>query len=199
MEIPDLPNVPIDLDDKAKRFLQSLDDRISWINAARVEGSLLTVLGQKQTSLSARFVKITQDRYSGKVVETSGRYHAQDILSGLVHLFSFGLYYLTPCSRRERQYAKDYKSKVEQYRAENLWDIQKKVKDIRVYQGTIDELQIELGKSLKRVETRNPETFLKAKDTFWLRVHAYLLGADAVVHYQPGSSIGTPVKYINQK
>ena len=66
-------------------------------------------------------------------------------------------------------------------------ELTENIKDVRVYQGSLENVE--------RVDTGNPETFIRASDTFGLRVKAYLLGADAVVEYQPGSSIGTPVKF----
>ena len=42
-------------------------------------------------------------------------------------------------------------------------------------------------------------TFMQQADDFWLRVDAFCLGADAVVHYQPGSAIGTPVKFVKNE
>jgi len=81
----------------------------------------------------------------------------------------------------------EYRRKRDEFEKANLADLEKAVKDIKVYQGTIE--------GVERIDTGKPETFIKAKDTFWLRVKAYNLGADAVINYQPGSSIGTPVKY----
>jgi len=56
-----------------------------------------------------------------------------------------------------------------------------------------------LGFALERVDTKDPKTYIAAEDTFYLRVKAHLMGADAIVHYQPGSAIGTPVKYAKNK
>ena len=100
-----------------------------------------------------------------------------------------------PGIRRRKKLKIEYDYKIFHFEEKNLDDIKEKIKDIKVYQGTVEEVSKELGRPLKRIETNAPETFIKANDTFWLRVKAYLLGANAIIHYQPGSSIGTPVKY----
>jgi len=82
-----------------------------------------------------------------------------------------------------------YSMKINEFQKANLADLEKAVKDIKVYQGTIEGAELEL------IDTGKPETFIRARDTFWLRAKAYALGADAVINYQSGSSIGTPVKY----
>jgi len=86
--------------------------------------------------------------------------------------------------------------RIETYIQRNLKNAERKIEHIKLYQGSIEEIQKDLGRSVKRLETGKPETFLKEDDTFMLRVRSYLMGADAIVHYQPGSSIGTPVKFV---
>jgi len=71
---------------------------------------------------------------------------------------------------------------------------------IKVYQGSIGEASNELDRPLERVDTGKPETFIRHGDRspnalLFLRAHTALLGGNAVVHYQPGSAIGTPVRY----
>ena len=74
-----------------------------------------------------------------------------------------------------------------------------KADKIPVYQGSIDEVAAELGAKVQRVDTRSPIKHIQAEDNFELRVNSYLEGANAVVHYQPGSSIGTPVKVTKRR
>jgi len=72
-----------------------------------------------------------------------------------------------------------------------------------VYQGSIDEVSKDLGKKLARVDTGKPETFIRIPSTeninLKLRLRAKELGADAIVHYQPISAIGTPVRFVDAK
>ena len=103
---------------------------------------------------------------------------------------------------------KAYKQNVETFRKDNMYELEQKIKDITVHQGTIEEVSNGLGVSLEMVETGKPEKFIEAEDLFLLRVKAYLLNANMIVHYQPttnvtdyllGSSfeesvIGTPVR-----
>ena len=59
-----------------------------------------------------------------------------------------------------------------------------------MYQGIVE--------GTERVDTGSSNQFIKAENLRDLRIRALELGADAIVHYQPGSAIGTPVKYIRK-
>jgi len=200
MAIPSLPNVPIDMDAETRNFLESLEGKLDEIDVARVEGEDLYVLGLKKEfyDLILWDFEIVMDRVSGQVRETSFK-KLESIDTVFARAFSFGLYELSSNIRQRKIQTKEYERKVAQYKIANLNDIKEKVKDVRIYQGNFDEVQRELGRSLERVDTGKPETFLEAHGPLWLRVEAYLHGADAIIHYQPGSSIGTPVRYTDKK
>ncbi len=77
---------------------------------------------------------------------------------------------------------------------------------IRLYQGSIDEVERDLNMRLKRIDTQTPETFLRERSHLWLRVKAAEFGANAVVHYRTQRDstthgdyltfhVGTPVKF----
>ena len=86
---------------------------------------------------------------------------------------------------------------------ENDKEIKEKIKDIKIYQGDIKRAEKELG-SLKEVDTGSAETFLRESlaygvgqpRTYFLRIRAYQLGADAIIHYaeERNSCMGTPVE-----
>lgn len=196
MKIPDLPNVPIDMDEQTKSFVESLEDKIGYIDVVRVEEDNINVLG-KDSYYGHRYYEVLQNRTSGEISETSFK-DSYSLDVGVPMVLSFGIYSFAPHIRKREKQKREHEQKVEQFREANLNDIREKIKDIRVYQGTMDEVQKELG-PLERIDTGKPETFLEEVNTFWLRVKAYLNGADAIVHYQPGSSIGTPVRYSNKK
>ena len=74
-------------------------------------------------------------------------------------------------------------------------------KPIKMFQGSLEEVTAEVGEVLEIVPSKEPETFVRVKEGFserssdyWLRVKTALLGGQYVAHYQPGSSIGTPVR-----
>ena len=196
MKIPDIPYVPIGMDDETRGFLESLDDIINQIDVVRVEENSVYVLGRRWPKLC---FEVAKNRVSGKVSKTYFRDADCDIMLLLAKVFSLGIYNLAPSMKQRKMDKKDYETKVEQYRAANLDDIKDKIKNIKVYQGTIDEVQRELGVQLKMVETGTPETFLKEHNTFSLMIKAYLLGADAIVHYQPNCVAGTPVKFLSEQ
>lgn len=89
----------------------------------------------------------------------------------------------------------DYWEQVKEFQEANMSDLREKVKDMEVHQGTLEEVSQRLGRELEYVDTRRANKFIKTENLFNLRVKAHCLGADAIVHYQPGSSVGTPVKY----
>ncbi|MBI4150004.1 hypothetical protein HY488_01225, partial [Candidatus Woesearchaeota archaeon] len=200
---PEPPKVPLQMDANTIAFLESLEGRLDFIDVVRVETDFTHVLGGRggygrRHGYNPAYdfcVTIQQERASGKFVEFSFTNPSRDSLLAVAEcLFSF-----LPYVRREEKFRDDYMRSVKQYEQANLKDMEEQIKGIRVYQGTIDEVSRELGKPLERVDTKQPETFLRAEDTFWLRVQAYLAGADAVVHFQPGSSIGTPVRYADKE
>jgi len=107
--------------------------------------------------------------------------------------------YLRPSVRERLRKTKRFNKTTQEFKNRNMDDLTEAVKDIRVYQEPVAGVEQALGRPLEIVDTGKSETFIKDKDSFWLRVKAYCLGANAVVDYQPGSSIGTPVKYINKE
>jgi len=201
MILPDLPKVPIVMDSETKGFLSGLEYKLNNIEAAGFEEGNFHVLGTKGYDLNCdplNYVEFVRDKETGEVTETS--FENPDLFrTNCVKWITAGLYTLTPGMRQRREQKEKYHGKASLYKTQNLEDIRKKIQDIRVYQGTIEEIQAEIGVDVRRVDTEKPETYLTAKNSFWLRVEAYLLGADAVVHCQPGSSIGTPVKYADEK
>lgn len=182
MEIPDVPVVPIDLDDKTRDFLETLDDKLGLveINAVKVNNYGVYVLGYKYNFLIIH-EGIVLDRETGRVSE--------DTFTS----FSFRL-------------TSNFYRKIEEYKQDNLKDAEEKVKDIKIYQGTIEEVAKRLGRPLEAVDTHQPETFVRGCDSFMLRVKAHQFGGEAIVHYQnnpmrynPHFCIGTPVKYADAK
>lgn len=101
--------------------------------------------------------------------------------------------------RKDREYLAR-QSELEEFCMKRL---KESVKDIKVYQGSIDEVSKDLGEELERVDTGEPETFIRAYSdidrNLKLRLIAKKLGADAIVHYQPESFVGTPVKFVDKK
>lgn len=97
----------------------------------------------------------------------------------------------------------------------SMRELEKSVEDVKLYQGPIDEVSEQVGKRLELVDLGTPETFLRVDNKynsieqqgikmsvtpdFMLRFKAKNLGANAVVHYMPGSSMGTPVRFFDDK
>ena len=197
MQIPDVPTVPMDLDDNTKDFLDSLEGRLDKIKAVRVFNDKVHVLGTYLGYIDAHYCEIIIDRTTGRESKTS--FKTPDSFDGAVGtLFTLGLYHICVTEVRKDRIRK-YKQTVREYIHANLAEAEERVKDVRVFQGTVDEVSRELGRPLERVETSRPETFMRASDTLNLRIQAYLMGANAVVHYQPGSAMGTPVRYADKK
>ncbi len=214
MQLPPLPLVPIDLDREETEFLTSLDGKIDGILVAGRERNQLQVLGNRGGHLSflenydyvntynvRDYVVINRENDTGKIDVCS--FPGPDYKTWkdeVAFLLTVGLYtayqrFISTTQRRKRIIQKAFNSKALFFRDQNLANIAERIKPIRLYQGTMEEVERDLGRPLERVDTGKPETYIQKKDPFWLRVEAYLLGANAVAHYQPGSAIGTPVRF----
>ncbi len=204
-----------------------LPERINKVDVVRQEGGKIHVFRKIPTSFSkytlmGNLNHTIHDANSGEIIEENSSKYSQFI--GNAHLtnkmdkasmgfvssmmgITIGWNVYSPVfvpwifSRLIDPWAgirnEEYFSKVREFKEKNMADLEKAIKDIRIYQGTKDEVSKELETGLERVDTGKPETYLTSNNPFWLRVRAHELGADAVIHCQPGSSIGTPVKYKN--
>ncbi len=122
-----------------------------------------------------------------------------DLFLDIITLGLHKLYTSIPFIKRDKRKTREFNQNFNKFQNANMSELTEAIKDIRIYQGTIDEVANDLGFALERVDTKDPKTYIAAEDTFYLRVKAHLMGADAIVHYQPGSAIGTPVKYAKNK
>ncbi len=196
-------------------------ERLNNPDMVGIENGKVYVLARGTGPNNNRFYSITHDAITGKVLEEDsfkeisnmiGSVTNDDITSALIFAFTLGLvpfiYETRPSVRERRKKTKEYNYSVEYFEYKNLEDLWKRVNHIRLYQGDIKTVEDELG-PLERVETGTPETFIETKyrliskgfifdSPFWLRVKTLELGADAIVSYQPGSSIGTPVRKIKK-
>jgi hypothetical protein len=89
-----------------------------------------------------------------------------------------------------KQGRREYSELGEAYYESNLRDANEKTKHIQIFQGRIEEIERITGKKAKLV----PETFAREDNIRGLKIRAYLLGATAIAHYQPGSLMGMPIK-----
>lgn len=162
--------------------------------------------------------RIRHDRDTGEII---GHERSKPPLgydehgNGLNNACYTPLTYLIPAWRRNLRRVEDYDQHLRLIRKANIGDyvnsLWNSVKDIRLYQGGIEEVARQTGRKLGLVDTGKPRTFLHMDSEYietqgesvrigtelLLRLEAKKLGADAVVHYLPGSSMGTPVKYVD--
>jgi uncharacterized protein YbjQ (UPF0145 family) len=99
-----------------------------------------------------------------------------------------------------------YNSKIDDINKANSEEttnnLKNEVKGINVYQGSIEEIEKQIGRELQLVDTgpNEPRKFVEAIDSFWLSAIASGLGANAIVNFQSGSPAkGTPVKFVDKK
>ncbi|MBI2146117.1 hypothetical protein HYU22_02145 [Candidatus Woesearchaeota archaeon] len=215
MKLPPLPQIPLDLDKDSTSFLESLDGKVDKILVARKEGDTLNVLGKKgrgsacfrngllytnSSDGSLEYVTIEKDLSSARMKEFSSvdpyswsereRKIARRTLG-----IGYAIWWPFSNERKQRHEAREiFHYNATQYYQKNLHDIQAKVNCIPILQSSMTEAESILGSPLEYVDTGSMDTFLQASDRLWLRVQAYQLGASAIVHYQPGSAIGTPVR-----
>lgn len=132
-----------------------------------------------------------------------------DLLLGIISLGTVPLYHLLPHMRKRAKKQREFKQRVDSILETNTKELEKFADDIEVYQTSLRERSEESGRTLERVETGNQISCIRSTNTaykknednslLWLRAQAGMLGADAIVHYAPGSTIGTPVRYADKK
>ena len=120
----------------------------------------------------------------------------------------FPLYSLLPPVIKRRRKTREFDAKEKMILEANTKDLEKLAASVKVYQTSMRELSEELGIPIERVETGNEISCLRTTNTayggrdnslLWLRAEAGMLGADALVHYTPGSAIATPVRFKGKK
>ncbi|MBI2584138.1 MAG: hypothetical protein HYW25_05705 [Candidatus Aenigmarchaeota archaeon] len=191
--------VPL-MDRETRDILQSLEGRLDGVDVVRAEKGKILVLGTEASPwrLADRYHEISLNRETGELSETS--FKRVTVPEGVATVLTLGLYWLlAPNLRKRVRRQNEYDRKMRDFRDANWRETVEKADSVRVYQGGIEEVERETGRQLERVDTGKPETFIRGDDTLWLRIRAYQQGADAVVHCQPGSSIGTPVRYVDRK
>ncbi len=211
--MPDVPYMPLRLDCEEKDFLDSLEGKINHILIVRKEEKSLSVLGYTGGSMRfvhyepyveerdvKEYVRIDWHRGTGEVNEAreEGVYYLtnKELLLSACTLNMYSIVRLLLPQQREREEKQTlfYATALE-YLRRNKAELEREVKQIPIYEGSLVDLERRLGRVLDFMDTGKPEQFLKAKDTFWLRVEAARLGADMVIQYTPGSAIGTPVRF----
>lgn len=176
--------------------MQALSNNIDEVDVVRIEGRTAYILGKTKKSIRPIFHVITYDLEADRIVneesfEGSTPYHALGIVA------SGGLYLLNRSLRKKLEKQTEYDKLRSELTRKNEEDWLKAVDGIRIYQGSMDEVSRDIGRKLRRIDTGKPATYIKGSLDFELRAEALNLGADAIIHYQPGSSLGTPVKFVD--
>ena len=168
-------SVEIDRNEDTKKYVESIQKKETFIGgvsmhieAARIEGDELHVIGYRGLDF-VRYYEIIKNMKTGEERrEKAG------------------------CFRRKRRWSIEQKGV--ELKEKNVKELNELIKDIRMYQGNIEEMEKELG-ALERVDTGKAETWIKKPNTLLLRYKAWKMNADAIVHYAVGSATGTPVKF----
>jgi hypothetical protein len=96
------------------------------------------------------------------------------------------------------QKEKEYEKILTHISVNNYTNLRKELDKINIYQLSIGDAENKLKTTLEIIETGSQQKFLKAQNDSNLLLKAYILGADAIVEYQPGSAMGTPVKFVEK-
>ncbi len=168
-------------------------------------------------SITATLKKVVYDETNGKIIENDEwKENSVSVLERLaITTCTVGLalpYLLnwwTQNKREDYQKTKEWVALCEELKKKNKADENQRLNTlaapIRLYQGSIDEVERDLNMRLKRIDTQTPQTFLCEYDELNLRSKAAQLGANAVVHYRTQRykeyydeicHVGTPVKFI---
>lgn len=200
MNLPKLPYGMIDIDADTKAVLESLEEKwfsdgvfnhkVCSVEAFGIKDNILHIIG-RAGGYNQLYFEIKKNIINGFTEEVV---FEPNNGPGMISLCTLTLYDWLPDTKKRRKQTEDFWNLRDGLAAMNKKDIDEKIKDIRIFQGTIKEVERDLGVPLERVDTGKSETFIKAESDYFLRTEAYRAGADLIVHYQPGSSIGTPVK-----
>ena len=94
MIIQGLPYIPIDIDNdnESVKFLNSLEGRLTKIDAVRAEGNSLHVLGLKENYLKPKlYFIIEQNRQTGRINEANFT-EPDTFIDFVASIFTLGLY-----------------------------------------------------------------------------------------------------------
>jgi len=190
----EFPILPLDRHDEVKEFVDGLLNRktISCVIAAKADENSIQVLGKKRygDGFFDLCIELNFDKKSGSITKKS-------CFEACGSLFVFmpitGPLWLLDMPKRKK-----FNKKLEEIRESNIQDIKNRIKDIGIFQGSIAEVEKQIGAELEIISSKEKTwektEFMKEHDIFQLKAHACLAGADAIVHYQTGSALGTPVK-----
>jgi len=202
MNIPEVPIAPLELDEEAKEFIISLEGRLGTIEAIGIEGKDVFVLGRPGW-VSRNFFEIVYNKDGYDRESSFKSVGVSEIVLPIV--LTLGLFQLTPWMSARRHKEKEYREKVENFKAKNLADAEAKLEHIKVYQVDASFLEKQLGKSLEIIELSQAEQFLEAENILNLRAAAYRVGANAITNFQEFETrythwfMGTPVKFAEKR
>jgi len=198
MKLPNAPQIPLELDDRVKEYLDSLEVRLDSVDSVKVEGDVVHVLGRKN---KYRY-EIEADLITGREFENSFK-DVRTISTGLCRMFTLGLYsLLIPSVRYRKKQTTAYVRNMEDFIESNL-------SYMNVYQGGLLEAEKAIGKELEFINTGQNSTFLRRKgyESGYKRliIDSYNLGAIAIIHYTMQRCgdyyhhIGTPVRFADKE
>jgi hypothetical protein len=174
-----------------------VDGAIHVLSSSR---SLWTTMHDDKTVYHGMVSEDGIDLLYDELFETRNSYKSRLIGSAFLSLVGIGIpsliNNLRGATKRRALQTEYYKILAHQMNTIIYRELEEIAGPVTLHQGSIEEVENRvLNRSLEAVNTGKPEGFLKGLDDFFLRAHAGLIGADAVVNCQPGSSIGTPVSY----
>src|SRR3989338_1430217 len=210
-DIPDVPYMPLRLEQEEKEFLDSLEGKVEHILIGRREKERFSVLGYNNGRMNFvsyepyleerevdEYVMMTRDRMTGEITEQRGRGVYYNDVELLLFLGTGGLYGLVrdfSGNQRERERIQElFYERAREYVTQNRKELQRDVEQIPIYEGPVEDVERRLGKTLNFIDTGVPDKFLNCGDTFLLRVAAARLGADMIIQYTAGSAVGTPMR-----
>jgi len=204
MNLPKLPFSMIDVDAETKALLDSLDRKwysdgvfphsVEYLEAVGIKNGILYILG-RAGKLGQMCFEIRKNLSTGEIEDVAFEHYEP----GLVSAMTLSLYEYLPGTKKRRKQTKEFWRLRDDIIRINKADIDEKIKNITVYQLSLEEVERSLGIKLQLVDTGKPEKFLDAESEYYLRAEAYKAGADIVVNFQKGSSVGTPVKIVKNK
>jgi hypothetical protein len=200
-ELPSMPRIPIDLDDKTLDFLKGYQEvKQAYIEAARIEDGTLHIFASGRTNFGIEYHNATVN-----IEDYSGETDSFDVSPPgcLLELVTLGLAHKSSAQREAKRRESEFYGKVTNYMRLNENDIKETVSGIRIFQGSLDEVQSQVGMGLSYIDTGTDDKFVSGGkyykglgEKLWLRVAGHKVGAELLVNYNPEANIATPVRYV---
>ena len=178
------PKRPLHMDESLKNFLIESQDKIDSLDVIYKIGRSAQIIGRKDTNLFGNFehVALYKNLDTDKTEERTLLNPFEVI--GYVKRGAF-------FSSKNRELTKKVQGLMETINTltiKNKLNADDSISRIKSYSLSLSEVKELYGCDAGLINTGDSSTMITARDTFWLRLKGYLMGADALIDAKPSNS-----------